>query len=81
MKTIAGKNQSERDEVLLDRIVRTIANEKQCDPLDLSPLYESVDPDALQQVAQGDGVTEIAFWFDDYRVRITGAGDVQVTSG
>jgi hypothetical protein len=51
----------------LDRMLTTIAERMDCDATDLDPpLGEVLDPDALVQVVQADGVDSVAF---EYRGR------------
>lgn len=56
-------------------VVEKLATEKGVDVFDVSPLFESVDPDALEQLfADGAAADHLAveFTHDGYRVRIDG---------
>jgi hypothetical protein len=53
------------------------------DPIDLSPLYDAVDPDALDQLfhaadgrSDGDGL--LGFAFEDWNVFVSGDGRIRV---
>lgn len=65
-----------------ETIVRRIAAEKDVDPLDLPPLFETVEPDALDQLVRSlDGGSDSSVRLDyaGYRVVVSGAGDVVVS--
>lgn len=79
METLSKRSQSGCDDALIIQIVTTIAEKEQCDPLALPPISDIVDPDALEQVAGGVGVTEISFSYSGYHVRIEDDGHVAVT--
>lgn len=68
-----------RDENVVYRILAAVSERDRSDPLDLPPLCEAVDPDALERIAQSDGVREIAFTYHGYRVILDGDGEVRVT--
>lgn len=63
-------------------VVRKIADRESVDPLELPPLYESVDPEALDALVEtGDrsgSVRKIEFVYNDYSVHVTGEGTVQI---
>lgn len=63
---------------ILSQILDAITTYEQCDPFDLPPLYETIDPDVLGQVVEGVGVTEVSFSYQGYRVSIEDVGDVRV---
>lgn len=76
METLPARNKHEVDDALIIQVVTIIARKEQCDPLSLPPLTDVVDPDALEQVARGAGVTEISFSYHGYRVSVEGNGHV-----
>lgn len=60
---------------LSEAIVRAVAIETGCDPLELPPLYETVDPDALDELwnsETGSGANVVlSFPYASYDVWIT----------
>lgn len=69
---------------ITDTLVATVAEAKGVDPLDLEPLYESVDPDALNAMFHPSGTPpsasmEIRFSMADCDVVVRGDGEVVVT--
>ena len=65
-----------------ESVIRRTANYKGVDPLELTPLYESIDPDALdalvgRNAANGSGV-EVEFTYNGYNVTVTGNGIVHI---
>lgn len=81
METTSRPRSVSCDDAIVHRILTAVAETEQCDVLDLAPLSAVVDPDALSRVAQGRGVTGIAFPYHGYRVSIDGDGHVDVTPG
>lgn len=72
---------AERTESLSQRVVEAVADAKDVDPLDLEvPLYEAVDPDALDSLFRASDDLEgvIEFTYYDYQVRVTAAGNVSL---
>ncbi|WP_336345303.1 HalOD1 output domain-containing protein [Halalkalicoccus ordinarius] len=67
-----------------ESIVSAVANAKAVSPLDLPPLYPSIDPDALDAfvASLNDSRDEregaITFAYDSYEVTVTGNGDVSL---
>lgn len=60
------------------RVIETIAAVTDADPLTMPPLYDTVDPDALDTVLDADGTIEIVFEYDGHAVEVTGDGEVRV---
>jgi hypothetical protein len=62
-------------------VIEAIADASNEEVIDLPPLYEMVDPDALDRLVTDDpysptpGQVDVSFTFDGYLVRITSAGD------
>lgn len=67
------------DEGTVYRVLTAVAERDRSDPLDLPPLFEAVDPDALERITRNDGVREIAFTYHGYQVVVDGDGEVRVT--
>ena len=65
-----------------EAVVERIANRKGVDPLELTPLYEAVDPDALDSlVTPGEGndsALRIEFTYHGYELRVTGDGVIHI---
>ena len=63
-----------------EAVVSLVAQEESCDPLELPPLYESVDPEALDRICEvADGSSlRISFDYSDYTVLVDGSGIVQL---
>lgn len=65
-------------------VVETISRALECAPTSFGPLYEYIDPDALNTVvASTDSVaaarsTVVSFLFDVHEVTVHGSGDVVV---
>lgn len=61
-------------------VVQTVAAAAGCNPVTLDPLYEFVDPDALNELFIHDlganGGAAVSFAFADFQVTIHGNGDV-----
>ena len=82
--SVAGEGMSAaaQSEPLSQRVVEAVADAEDADPLDLKvPLYEAVDPDALDSLfrASDDGVEGvIEFTYYGYQVRVTSAGHVSL---
>lgn len=68
-------------------IIELIAEATDCDPIDLEPLYESVDPDALDRLVRGNGVDphdqrlSVSFSFDGHAVAVRSSGVVELYEG
>lgn len=63
-------------------MVERVANSEGVDPLELSPLYDAIDPDALDSLvgcSNGDGSDlEIEFTYCGYDVTVSGEGVVHL---
>ncbi|MFC7096843.1 HalOD1 output domain-containing protein [Halobaculum marinum] len=60
------------------RVVECVAEATGREPTDLPPLYDVVDPDALDDLftAGGDGNCTVSFRFEGTLVEVRGEGDV-----
>lgn len=69
---------------LAEVVACAVADAKGVSPLELRPLAEVIDPDALERlVASMGGVTDgsagtVEFTYSGYRVAVAGDGDVEV---
>lgn len=69
------------DDPISHRVVDAVADATGVDPLDLPPLYERVDPDALDALfrdAGGASVASVRFEFSGCEVLVRGSGQVEV---
>jgi hypothetical protein len=65
---------------LTESIVLSLADVKGVDPLELPPLYDAVDTDALEQLfSRDDDSLELTFFVADCEVTVGGCEDVTVT--
>lgn len=64
-----------------EKIFSEIAHREDTSRLDLPPLYETVDPDALQDLVESadDETFRIVFSYNDYIVRIEADGGIEVS--
>ena len=71
------------DEDISETVVSAVADAKGVDPLDLDPLYDAIDPDALDSIFRhagaGSTVTKLSFEMEDCEVLVRGSGEVVVT--
>lgn len=65
-----------------EAVVSLVAETEERDPLDLPPLYEAVDPEALDQLcaSPSESNIKISFSYCGYTVLIEGSGIVQLLS-
>lgn len=65
------------------RVVRKVADELEVDPLEVKPLYESINPDALNQLFQAPSAAghdvRVAFTIAGCDVVVYGSGTVEVS--
>ena len=71
------------DEDISETVVSAVADAKGVDPLDLDPLYDAIDPDALDSIFRhagaGSTVTKLSFEMDGCEVLVRGSGEVAVS--
>ncbi|NHN41177.1 hypothetical protein G9C85_05940 [Halorubellus sp. JP-L1] len=69
------------DESITETILRAVADAEGSNPVSLKPpLYDVLDPDALEALYDGDqGPCSIEFTYCGYDVHVDGVGDVAVT--
>lgn len=63
-----------------ERILNAVAYREQCDVVDLPPLYEAVDPEALQQVVEDEAVAQIQFTYCGYQITAEQNGQIHITA-
>lgn len=62
-----------------ERVVRVVADEADVDPLELPPLYNTIDTDALDAVIETVPSGSVQFRYADHYVTVYGDGSVEVT--
>lgn len=75
-----------RDGQVSETVVTAVAQATGVDPLDLDPLYNVVDPDALNRIFDSTGTSspasvELSFTMAGCQVVVRGDGEVVVTPG
>lgn len=61
-----------------ERVVQTIAETVATDPLELPPLFESIDPDALDAFVRGLERGSVTFTYAGRSVTVDGDGSVTI---
>lgn len=66
------------------QIIRHVADEKEVSTEELAPLYETIDPDALDAVLQsqtnrGAGTGQVQFQYEGYNIVATSDGQIELT--
>jgi hypothetical protein len=49
------------------------------DLLDIEPLADVIDPDALNRVLSGEDVVTVSFRWEDHDIEISGSGEITVS--
>ena len=62
-----------------ERVIRAVAETTDTDPATLPPLYESVDPDALNELVDSMSDGEISFEHADCEITVDSDGGVHLT--
>lgn len=60
------------------RVLQSVATVCGVDPLALPPLYDSIDPDALDALVEGMTEGEVEFTYADCVVTVTASGAIDV---
>ena len=66
------------NEALSDRVVQAAATARSTDPLELPPLYDAIDPDALGTIVDGMADGEVVFSYGGCEITVTADGAVSV---
>ena len=61
-----------------ERVVEAVAAASECDVVELPPLYESIDPDALDALVDSMANGYISFTYADHRVTVDSDETVSV---
>lgn len=71
----------DQTEPISHQVVEAVAEAEGATPLELEPLYDSVDPDALDALARrGSSDVAIEFTYENYRVRVGDSNRVRIES-
>ncbi|SFP27790.1 MULTISPECIES: HalOD1 output domain-containing protein [Halolamina] len=65
-------------ESVVDRVVKSVATTTETDPLELPPLYDAIDPDALAGVVDGMNRGHVVFAYAGCTVTVTDEGSITV---
>ncbi|WP_232702309.1 HalOD1 output domain-containing protein [Halobacterium wangiae] len=71
-------------DLITQKIVHAVADELRVDPVDLDPLYDVVDPDALNSLFHSRprvnslGTGAVRFTYQGFEVHVTAGGDVSL---
>ena len=60
------------------RVVNAVAAKTDADPLTMKPLYDVVDPDALDRLVAAEVAGHVQFVYDGHEVTVHGDGSVVV---
>lgn len=69
---------SRKDILPSEAIGLEIAERTNVDLIDLPPLYESFDPEALDRLIQGQGACHVAFVYAGYEVIVSETGSITI---
>lgn len=61
-----------------EQVVETVAAHAGTRPMDLPPLFDAIDPDALDTVVEGMAEVNLTFEYAGFSVRIDSGGRVEV---
>ncbi|MFW5911103.1 MAG: HalOD1 output domain-containing protein [Halolamina sp.] len=61
-----------------ERVIRRVAAANDADPLALPPLYDTIDPDALDDLVEGMAAGTVAFSYADCAVTVSDDGSITV---
>ncbi|MCU4801168.1 hypothetical protein OB920_12375 [Halobacteria archaeon HArc-gm2] len=55
-----------------EAVIYAVADADDVDPVDLAPLYETIDPEALDALFDGGCAGQVAFTYERHEVVVTG---------
>lgn len=61
-----------------EQVIQTIANQSNTDALDLPPLFDTLDPDALDTLVREMNEGEISFAYAGYNITVNSRGAIEV---
>ena len=65
-------------ETATEQVIRTVAETTETDPLELPPLYETIDPDALDALVEDMEAGTISFTYVGREITVDSDGTVTV---
>ena len=83
--TYGVRHSASRDEPISATVIRAVAIVTNMPPMDFDPLFETIDPDALNQLFNGPNsdspqdASGVAFRFNDYTVQVDATGTIEIT--
>lgn len=80
MESCSVKHEKSNRDALIREILTAVAEHEECEPLELPPLYQAIDPDALRRVAKGPAIATVTFSYYGYQVTIQGEGDRSIVT-
>ncbi|SDR34822.1 HalOD1 output domain-containing protein [Natronobacterium texcoconense] len=61
-------------------VIDLVAHETGTDPLELEPLYDTIDPDVIDALVESDGFTSLEFAYEGRTIRVEDVdGDLRVS--
>ncbi|RAW46778.1 hypothetical protein DQW50_02670 [Halorubrum sp. 48-1-W] len=60
-------------------MIEAIAFVTNQDPLDIDPVADVIDPDAMDQLLGGDDTVTISFVFEEYDIELSGSGEIVIS--
>ena len=70
-----------RGDAIIVAVADAVAEAEGCDPIELEPLFETVDPDALTALFDGTADVHLSFEYHGYEVVVSGPDSVDVSDG
>lgn len=65
-------------EIATEQVIRTVAETTGTDPLELPPLYNTIDPDALDTLVEGMTTGSISFTYTGCNITVQSDGTVSI---
>lgn len=78
MKRTDDRTHIESDATASEAVVATVADRAGADPIDLPPLYDAIDPDALDAIFRDGRPGRVSFEYVGYEVTVCGRDQVTV---
>ena len=67
-----------RREDIVDRILSEVADAEDCGKLDLPPLFDAVEPDALEMLVDHETSFKLTFSYMGYDIVLENSGEIDV---
>ena len=78
MKRSDDRTHIESDATASEAVVATVADRTGADPIDLPPLYDAIDPDALDAIFRDGRPGRVSFEYAGYEMTVCGRDQVTV---